>query len=719
MIVMNLDGSRETVNESTPVKKVAQLTTQQRTSNQLSEWFPSPTERISINDIEKVDLNEYDVLWWHTDEPLTSIETSLEPVRSFVEAGGGLLLTHGAVTAATHLGIETHEPDVVRRHSAPSSGFLVRTLYDDHSIFAGFDEQEIITASPSDDLEVCYETRVPHDADVLAATTEASSRYPERKSLFHWSVGAGQVLGIGHGLQSSGSENKGQAARTQLVKNALSYLADSNASPATMGQPKGRDEFEAMRDAVSDPLHRPKYHFTPPANWLNDPNGLVQWNGVYHLFYQYNPAGPYHGTIHWGHASSDDLVHWEDEPIALEPTPESPDEHGCWSGCFVDDDGTPRVIYTGGQGQRQRPCLATAEGDDLRSWSKDESNPIIESPPDEVDIFSSVNWRAEFRDHALYRDSEGVWYQLIGSGIRGEGGAALLFESSNLRDWEYCHPVLVGDWRRTGPMWECPELLQFDTGALLHVSDYSNVVYFTGEYDESHRLNPRHRGVLDYGAFYAPQSFEDDQGRTIMIGWIKEERDADEQWDAGWSGLMSLPRVISLTDDQRPRVEVADEVEALRQEHHHFEDISLTEDGLEYVPGVSGDALEIQMTVDAREGEKFGLILRRSPDGEERTVLRCDVPHRRLTLDRHRSSQNPNVGGSTDSMPFELTDDEKLELRVFLDRSVIEVFTNDAQCLSSRIYPSREDSLDVDLYTVRDGVTVDSFDAWTMGAMRR
>src|ERR671916_3155974 len=83
--------------------------------------------------------------------------------------------------------------------------------------------------------------------------------------------------------------------------------------------------------ALHDP-QRPTYHYLPPANWLNDPNGVIQWNRAYHLFYQYNPHGPFHGTIHWGHASSRDLVHWVDLPIALAPTPGGPDEDGCWSG---------------------------------------------------------------------------------------------------------------------------------------------------------------------------------------------------------------------------------------------------------------------------------------------------------------------------------------------------------------------------------------------------
>src|SRR4030042_175472 len=107
----------------------------------------------------------------------------------------------------------------------------------------------------------------------------------------------------------------------------------------------------------SQEKHRPGFHFLPEKNWMNDPNGLIQWKGQYHLFYQYNPNGPFHGTIHWGHAVSQDLVHWQYLPLALTPTPGGPDAAGCFSGCAVDDEGVPTFVYTGIH--PQTVCLAT------------------------------------------------------------------------------------------------------------------------------------------------------------------------------------------------------------------------------------------------------------------------------------------------------------------------------------------------------------------------
>src|SRR6266508_2033881 len=122
--------------------------------------------------------------------------------------------------------------------------------------------------------------------------------------------------------------------------------------------------------------HRPQYHFLPPANWMNDPNGLIQWQGTYHLFYQYNPLSPLSGSKHWGHASSPDLVHWQHLPIALSPTPDGPDHSGAWSGCAVNWEGLPTLVYTGRDNQSEHVCLASSR-DGLLGWQKYRGNPVL------------------------------------------------------------------------------------------------------------------------------------------------------------------------------------------------------------------------------------------------------------------------------------------------------------------------------------------------------
>lgn len=174
--------------------------------------------------------------------------------------------------------------------------------------------------------------------------------------------------------------------------------------------PSGTPTAEGLAErALRDP-HRPRFHFTSPGGWLNDPNGLSHWNGIYHLFYQYNPLAAAHHRIHWGHATSIDLVHWADEPVALVPGSDGPDRDGCWSGVLVDDGGVPTLVYSGRHGEHELPCVARGSAD-LRYWTKDPANPVITAPPEGTDITA-------FRDHCVWQEGQ-VWRQLVGSGIRG------------------------------------------------------------------------------------------------------------------------------------------------------------------------------------------------------------------------------------------------------------------------------------------------------------
>ena len=124
------------------------------------------------------------------------------------------------------------------------------------------------------------------------------------------------------------------------------------------------------------------------------------------------------GTIHWGHAVSKDLVHWRDLPIALAPTPGWADSDGCWSGCAINNHGVPTLVYTGVQGDFQLPCLATSL-DNLRTWEKYDGNPVLTSLPPDLDLVG-------FRDPMVWREND-IWFMIVGSGIKGAGGAALLF----------------------------------------------------------------------------------------------------------------------------------------------------------------------------------------------------------------------------------------------------------------------------------------------------
>lgn len=466
----------------------------------------------------------------------------------------------------------------------------------------------------------------------------------------------------------------------------------------------------------SDDLHRPRYHFLPPANWMNDPNGLLQWQGQYHMFYQYNPAGAFFGTMHWGHAVSPDLVHWQHLPPALSPSPGGPDADGCWSGCAVDNDGVPTLLYTGISPEVQ--CLATGS-QDMLVWQKHPGNPVIAAPPKGLKVTG-------FRDPKVWHEDDG-WYMVVGSGVENVAGAVLLYRSNDLINWDYLHPLYVGDKDQTEPpwagrMWECPDLFPLGDKHVLVIStapDWRAALYFVGSYTD-HKFKPERLQFLDYGVrqFFAPQTFPDDRGRRLMFGWLWEGRSETAQRAAGWSGVMSLPRVLSLREDGRLGIEPAPEVEMLREQRFQLTDVTLTPNSANVLAGVRGDGLEIMAEFDfdethpAEQAQTFGLKVRCSPDGQEETVIMYDHQAKRLDILRGKSSLDPEADNDSRGGRFELQPGETLRLHIFLDRSVVEVFANGWVCVTARVYPTRSDSLGLALYVDGGRVVLKSIDIW-------
>ncbi len=465
-----------------------------------------------------------------------------------------------------------------------------------------------------------------------------------------------------------------------------------------------------QRNRLAHDPHRPHYHFLAPASWLNDPNGLIQWRGQYHLFYQHNPDAARFGKIYWGHATSADLVHWQDLPIALAPTPDGPDADGCWSGCIVDDDGVPTMLYTGLRGRVQRPCLATS-ADGLLTWTKYPGNPVIAAAPLGVD-------QIEFRDHCVWKEND-MWYQAIGSRIPDIGGAALLYRSPNLRDWEYMHPLCTGVASETGTIWECPDFFPLGDAHVLAISPIPlrKSLYLVGSYAD-HRFTPERMGEIDVGGhFYAPQTLRDERGRRIMFGWLWEGRSEAAQLAAGWAGVMSLPRVLSPRHDGRVSFAPAPELAALRGAHRRWAGLQITYASAHVLPEIQGDSVEIVAEFAAGDAAAFGLDMRRSPDGAEYTRIVYDRARQRIEIDRRRSSSSAEDQHDVQGGMLELADGEALRLHIFVDRSVVEVFANDHMCLTSRVYPSRPDSLGVALFAQGGAAELRSIDLWEVGSI--
>ncbi len=439
----------------------------------------------------------------------------------------------------------------------------------------------------------------------------------------------------------------------------------------------------------ADPL-RPHYHFLPPANWMNDPNGLIAWNGQYHLFYQHNPLAAHWGAIHWGHAATPDLLHWEHYPIALAPTPGTPDADGCWSGCAVNNDGVPTLIYTGKSGDQETTCLATGD-DALRTWHKYPGNPIIAGPPARLDAVG-------FRDHRVWREGD-EWYQIIGSGIRGVGGAALLYTSRDLVHWEYQHPLCVGD-GTTGEMWECPDFFPLGDKHVLIVSTLParSVLAFVGDFRDN-VFRPERMTPLDGGdCFYAPQTLLDNRGHRILLGWLQETRTAEQQDAAGWSGALSLPRELSLGNDGALHVAPMPELASLRSAHHHSQH-RLPSDIPQPITHPAHVQCEMRIEFAPPIVGARGLALSLG-EGAGRSII-YDAVRGAVAL-RHTAAHD-SAGIRPEEVPLAHSPDEPLCFHVFLDRSVIEVFIAERVSVTSRIYPTANQALSIKLLAEGSG----------------
>ncbi len=464
---------------------------------------------------------------------------------------------------------------------------------------------------------------------------------------------------------------------------------------------------QAAKTTFSEDFHRPRYHFLPAANWMNDPNGVIQWDGRYHLFFQYNPDGAYHANMHWGHAVSDDLVHWRELPVAIAPTPGSPDRGGVFSGCLVNDGGTPVAIYTGVNETYdvQVQCLA-AGSPDLMTWEKYAGNPVI------GDVPAELGQTRDFRDPFVWRGDD-CWYMILASHIAGVGGAVLLYRSRDLRGWQYRHPLFVGDKARNGRNFECPNFFPLGDKWVLIVSaqlDHapSTTLYFVGRF-ENERFITEHEGVYDAGYSYASLAHEDEAGRRLIYSWIREGRSGARQKQAGWTGVQAIPRQLWLDDRQRLCSRPVAELEALRGRHCHLRAGDVNHDALP----LGGFALDIEVEF-ALAGGICGLELARAESGWEKLAVVYDSSTATLQVRRQYDDEDPENDAAPQGMSHQLDAGENLRLRILFDGSVLEVIANDRSRITSRFYSG---SAENDTLRVINPASVVALDIWEMSSI--
>ncbi|NUU79176.1 GH32 C-terminal domain-containing protein [Paenibacillus xylanilyticus] len=522
-----------------------------------------------------------------------------------------------------------------------------------------------------------------------------------------------------------------RALSEQEVIDAYRYVIDTDHGGA---HPQLNDEdIQLDRTPLLPDRHRPQYHVSPPAHWMNEPHAPIYFNGQYHLFYQHNPLGPFFHQIHWGHWVSKDLVHWRDLPVALAPEKDQLAPDGIWSGSATyDAEGLPVLFFTAGNDSaspNQSVALARStypmdNDPDLVHWVKHPEPLIVQK--------KGMGAFGDFRDPFVWKDDDG-WYALVGSGIEDEGGAALAFVSQDMLNWTYKGPFFKADIQKfpyLGPIWELPVLLPLgrnpkgENKFLLLVSPVGQgadveVFYWIGQLDMqelSFIPDQEEPQLIDVGDFHftGPSGMVDPKtGRKIVFTIAQGDRTSELEYKSGWAHNGGLPLSVYLREDGRLGIEPIQELESLRgAKRLSLYDKTLAEAN-ELLQEVQGDMLEIQVVMEPVSAKQFGIKIRRTPGGEEETLLFYDMNESMFLVDRTNTTLHPGEkcrgvqGGK-----LELLEDY-LRLHIYMDRSMVEAYANGLKSLTTRVYPSRLDALGLEIWG--DGeLLVKSLDIWEM-----
>lgn len=492
-----------------------------------------------------------------------------------------------------------------------------------------------------------------------------------------------------------------------------------------------------QRDAYDEPW-RPQYHFTPPKNFMNDPNGLVFYKGEYHLFYQYNPQGTEWGHMSWGHAVSKDMLHWKNLPVAI---PEEPGKFMIYSGSAVvdwhnssglctsggvADPACLIAVYTAAAANSQSQNIAVSN-DRGRTWKNYSGNPVADL------------------HHPDFRDPKVFWYaaqqKWVMAAVLADEREVVFLDSKDLKSWVLRGSFTSGE-NKTG-QWECPDLFELPVDGNLGEKKWVLVVnrnpgapaggtgveYFIGSFDGARFVSesPSSRELwADYGKdFYATNSYSDipaSDGRRIWIGWISNWQYANREPTAVWRGAQSLPRSLILKrfpDGLRLVQQPIAEAKQLR-------DLVLLHISNESIPaairamkaaGIEGETLEVLAELAPDNANEIGFQLRKGP--KEETILGFEPAKHEIYFDRTRSGSVAFSNDFPGRFQASVSDAQRIRLHIFMDRSSVETFVNDGEVvMTNRIYPSPA-SNGVGLYSADGRGSVVSLSIWKLRSVWR
>jgi sucrose-6-phosphate hydrolase SacC (GH32 family) len=515
---------------------------------------------------------------------------------------------------------------------------------------------------------------------------------------------------------------------TKIYNSALlgSTIANDYASGSSTITTTGDQAIAVSPIRFSNDLQRPIFHAMPPANWTNEPHGMVGFNGRYHMFYQRTPNGPFKYEMHWGHLTSTDFVHWLNTRDALWPQLElSPttgyDMKGIWSGDVIVNNGVPHAFYTTvNHTGPYNPGIGHATSDTtFKVWTK--SNPVIDR--------QFVN---DFRDPYIFKDGT-TWVMIIGAALVGSGGLDC-YTSTDLVTWthktDFC-TVPYSQMDIGSVIWEMPVFEPIGGGKYILEANpiggsiakygptYTRGVYWVGTYTNG-QFTPDYNLPKSLDVIHghlSPTVARNVSNQLTGIGIVDERRNSQAQLNAGWCHLFSLPRIWSLLPDNKTLGQApAPQLSSLRLAGTQQNLSNINVSSTFPVSMSSGTTFELIATADTTTtASSYGVNFRISTDRSEITRLYYDVAAQNLVFDKSNSTLSADdeekvlISEPYDPVAF----GKPSTFHVFMDNSVMDVFINEKAAFSARIYPTRADSKGVELYSQGGTTTFTSVSSWS------
>lgn len=492
-------------------------------------------------------------------------------------------------------------------------------------------------------------------------------------------------------------------------------------------KPESAAELNYPQSRYANDLMRPRFHGMPSGNWTNECHGLVKYDGKYHLFFQKNGNGPYMSRLQWGHIVSDDLVNWEELPIALN-SDMNYDIKGCWSGCvFVDTEltgGKPNIFYTAVDYARAVIAQALPIDQQLLDWNKSEKNPIVNGRPSGLSD--------DFRDPYLFKTEDGNYYMVVGTSKDGLGAATLHRYDKAAGTWSNDGSTFFrATSNLSGRFWEMPTVNNINgkwlfTATPLETNQGVEVQYWTGSINSDGTFSTSMttpgkvelEGMSKDGYGMLSPSIAEIGGKTVAMGIVPDKLAGDYNYQMGWAHTYSLPREWTISDDEKLLQRPYEGLSDLRTEESFLKsDFHL--DGNIALHGVSGRMVEVcGEFVVGRQSFECGFELLKN--GDKSLKLYYSQATNKVVVDMTSLDRWINDAGVYDglyesSLPESIADGEIVKIHAFLDHSILDVFINDKWAFSTRVFATDRDAVGVEMFSTGD-VEVRSLSAWNLAA---